>query len=146
MWIYCNKASGIEEPLKGMRIIGWLLWRYQLDGYMFFSVNYWDEDPWKRSGKMWRGTFVYPDYSNRNVYPSLRLELFREGIEDAAILKKVEFLAQETRDEETRKLLQEFRWTYTMKERHAGSQDPTAPREALLKRIREAFSNRQGGP
>jgi len=138
VWIYCNKASGIDEPLKGMRIIGWLIWRYRLDGYLFFSMNYWDEDPWKGSSRMYRGTFLYPDYQGQSVYPSLRLEVFREGLEDAAILKRVESLAEKSRDTATQKMLEDFRRTYVMREKHGGSQDPIVPREALMKRIREA--------
>ncbi|HOV86764.1 MAG TPA: DUF4091 domain-containing protein [Syntrophobacteraceae bacterium] len=146
VWIYCNKASGIDEPLKGMRIIGWLIWRYRLDGYLFFSMNYWDEDPWKQSSRMYRGTFLYPEHQGQNVYPSLRLEMFREGMEDAAILKQVESLAEKSRDTATQKMLEDFRRTYVMKEKHGGSQDPVGPREALMKRIGEASGTWGGRP
>jgi len=59
-------------------------------------------------------------------------------LEDAAILKQVESLAEKNRDAATQKMLEDFRRTYVMREKHGGSQDPVGPREALMKRIREA--------
>ncbi len=132
IWIYCNKAAQSDEQLKEMRIIGWMLWRYGLDGYLFYSINYWNVNPWVQSDRGWAGTFVYPDYSGTDVYSSLKLEFFRDGIEDAAMMRQLENMAQQRNDARSKELLARLRGVYSMAEIHFAAPDPRIHRKALL--------------
>jgi hypothetical protein len=138
-WIYCNRAAQSEESLKEMRIIGWMLWRYGLDGYLFYSINYWNFDPWVQSDRDWAGTFVYPDLSGTDVYSSLKLEAFRDGIEDAAILKQLETLSQQGDGAKTKELLARLRGVYSMAEVHFAAPDPRSQRKVLMEHIAVLF-------
>jgi hypothetical protein len=95
MWLYANDLHGIDQPLGSMRNIGWLLWYYNLDGYHFWAINWWRKDPWSTASTrevdfLKRGTLLYPDQSqNNDAVVSLRLEYFREGIEDFQLLRQI---------------------------------------------------------
>ncbi len=87
VWIYYNALHGIDCPALDPRAIGWLLWRFNFDGYHFWSVNYWPYDPWTTSVSLTRncfnrGTFIYPDPKDGSPVDSTRWELFREGLDD----------------------------------------------------------------
>jgi hypothetical protein len=68
-----------------------MLWRYKLDGYYFWAVNWWRKDPWttisSKEDSFKRGTLIYPSPLTGMPLPSLRLEAFRDGIEDMLMLK-----------------------------------------------------------
>jgi len=87
VWLYYNELHGIDCPALCMRAVPWLLWRYDFDGYHFWSVNYWPMDPWTTAvthtcNCFDRGTLIYPDPKDGSPVDSTRWELFREGLED----------------------------------------------------------------
>ena len=139
VWIYCNKIHGIDHPLFGMRILGWLIWRYNLDGYQFWAINWWKEDPWttvssQKKDFLKRGTFVYPDTETGKIYPSLRLESFREGIEDMLLLREIEKLANGSSPtaSKARELLSKLRNVYEISERYDNATNPGKFRNEIL--------------
>jgi hypothetical protein len=123
-----------------MRILGWLLWKYNLDGYLFWAINWWKEDPWKtvsskKKDFLKRGTLVYPDPRTGKIYPSLRLEAFRDGIEDMLLLREVEKLAQGNGPKATKAktLLSKLKNVYSIAERFDHAPNPAVFREEIMK-------------
>lgn len=88
VWFYANKLHALNRPENTMRMIGWLLWRYRLMGYHFWSMNWWRVDPWERDSEVKEaiykdGTFLFPSRDRPgDVLTSLRLQSFRDGLQD----------------------------------------------------------------
>jgi hypothetical protein len=77
-------------------LVGWLTWRYRLQGFLFWIVNRWDNGnakldeketffpEWKENELTGRcpgdGTFMYPGRSR--ILPSVRLSMLRDAVED----------------------------------------------------------------
>ncbi len=99
MLLYANKMHAIHNDSDTMRKIGWILWRFDLDGYHFWRLNWWNRDPWTTRSS-WAadfdktGTFVYP-VGDAEAFSSIRLLSFREGMEDAALLNQLEACASD---------------------------------------------------
>ena len=94
VWLYANRMHSLEQPYTAMRNVGWLLWRLALDGYLFWDVARWEQDPYNGlyafDSRYGRGMFVYPGDDPLSFQPSLRLMLFREGLEDYRLLRQLE--------------------------------------------------------
>ncbi len=86
-----------ENPLwEGRMLVGWLTWRYRLQGFLFWIVNRWDNGnakldenetffpDWKENELTGRcpgdGTFMYPGH--KGILPSVRLSMLRDAVED----------------------------------------------------------------
>jgi len=92
----------IDRPGLDARVLPWMAWLNRIEGMFYSQSTDWEPDPWTtpyfNSMCNGDGFFFYPpkddtlafdpcdDESNRLV-PSIRLELFREGLEDAAYLR-----------------------------------------------------------
>ncbi len=92
----------MDRPGLDARALPWMAWLNRIEGVFYSQSTNWDPDPWEMP--YWEsmcngdGFFFYPPKddtlafdpcnaeSNRLV-PSIRLELFREGLEDAAYLR-----------------------------------------------------------
>jgi hypothetical protein len=96
----------IDYPLIDCRILPWLCWKHDIEGFLYWSANYWGEenlvgdrpeDKWPH--RPWvAGNFVERWEGGRNVYngdghliypgpdgvprSSIRLEALRDGMED----------------------------------------------------------------
>lgn len=85
-WLYANRLQGLDHPLAHQRLIGWLLYRYQFAGYLFWGVNFWPQDPWTTPPGphdfFRRGTFFYPHPDTGLPVPTTRLEALRRGFQD----------------------------------------------------------------
>ncbi|MCX7969204.1 MAG: DUF6067 family protein [Armatimonadetes bacterium] len=78
------------------RAVGWWLWRYNCDGFLYWCVNYWTDDkgqpfdlfanPVAYPGGNGDGFLFYPDPQKGDPIPSVRAEIFRDGIEDYDLL------------------------------------------------------------
>lgn len=117
VWFYtCLSPRGnyanrfIDLPLIKTRLIHWINYKYQIDGYLHWGFNYWNEEPFEETtginseggnilptGDSW---IVYPGY--QKLYSSIRLEAMRDGINDYTLLhmlaKKNPALAQKIID------------------------------------------------
>jgi hypothetical protein len=114
IWLYANSWHQIDKPPHALRAVGWTLWRFGLDGYHFWSVNWPGADPWttvsSRSSDRWKsGNLIYLEPGSGRPVPSLRLEAFRDGIEDLLLLRRLEQRAAGESDREARRLLREIR-------------------------------------
>jgi hypothetical protein len=105
VWMYvCISTCGSSYPdmwridWTGVshRAVGWWLWRYECDGFLYWCVNYWTDDKGKPfnlfedatayPGGNGDGFLFYPDPKFGDPLPSIRAELFRDGIEDYDLL------------------------------------------------------------
>ncbi len=78
------------------RVIGWWLWRYGCDGFLYWCVNYWTDEkgnpfdlfsnPVAYPGGNGDGFLFYPDPQRGDPIPSVRAEIFRDAIEDYDLL------------------------------------------------------------
>jgi len=106
VWLYYNILHSIGAEPIGMQLIPWMLFRYDLDGYLFWSVNYWKQDPYERhepdENCALRGTMMYPDPRDGSPVNSVRWELFREGMEDYACLEFIERNVKKLRPDNAR--------------------------------------------
>lgn len=74
------------------RALGWWLWRFDCEGYLYWCVNWWKENKFKKPNRgtnSWNGQgyLFYPDPEKKGLpYPSIRAELTREGFEDYELL------------------------------------------------------------
>jgi hypothetical protein len=116
----------IDEPGIDPRAVAWITYNYQLEGILYWAINFWTEvkspwrDPvtWKRSEcnapLAGEGSLVYPgeeieDYCGQeNVagpVSSIRLELLRKGMED---IEYIYLLADRGRKEDAMRLCMEL--------------------------------------
>ena len=83
----------IDLTGTAQRTIGSWLWRYQCDGFLYWCVDYWKKNPYETpdifpmAGSNGDGFLFYPDPEKQaDPFPSLRLELVRDGFEDYDLL------------------------------------------------------------
>jgi hypothetical protein len=139
VWCYANRVHGIDHPLHGMRILGWVLWRYNLDGYLFWAINWWKEDPWtivssESVDYLKRGMLLYPAKTGTGIWPSLRLEEFREGIEDMQLLKMLEGLNSRHggKIKEVEDFISRLSSAYPAAERYDNAENPARFKRVIL--------------
>ncbi|MBQ8401372.1 MAG: DUF4091 domain-containing protein [Clostridia bacterium] len=97
---YCNMF--VDQQTLKHRILFWQQYMQQVDGFLYWSVNYWEgiTSPWEDIATV---KFLSPDVfgDGSMVYPgrpvgidgpcsSIRLEAVRDGVEDFAYLKLAE--------------------------------------------------------
>ena len=122
IWMYVSGPSGQTSPnliIDGdsidYRIIPWLCWKYDIKGFLYWCVNWWPlVDPfknaknsdWEQNGN---GLLFYPGADGPMA--SLRLEIFRDGLEDyeytQIFLKKLQALKKTPMDEAAQRFLNE---------------------------------------
>lgn len=143
VFLYANALHAIQRNSDTMRSIGWLLWRYDLDGYHFWRLNWWHKDPWTTSSG-WRtdfnktGTLVYPAPEGQ-VYASVRLLAFREGLEDAALLRQLDDC---TPDMAARTWIRELEGEILATSENPVTADLYAARGALLRHLEDCKAGR----
>ncbi len=113
IWTYVANIPGapysnVQIDMTGLtnRVVFWQTYQYNADGFLYWCVNNWlsDTDVWKDgNGELnyWGdGMLLYPGSSNRYNYsfeqfapfPSIRLKIVRDGVEDYDLLKMAEEL------------------------------------------------------
>ena len=100
VWMYtCIGTVGTRYPDTwkldfygtGHRAVGWWLFKYDVEGYLYWGVNYWQENPWKDAMTFPNGngdgSMFYPDPERKGLpWPSVRAEIVRDGFEDYELL------------------------------------------------------------
>jgi len=93
IWMYVSGPSddgtpnlAIDFDSMDYRIVPWLAWKYEIKGFLYWCVNWWTiVDPfesaantkWQQNGN---GLLFYP--GEQGPIDSLRVEVFRDGMED----------------------------------------------------------------
>jgi hypothetical protein len=99
VWAYtCMGTQNIGSPDTwkidwrgtGARALGWWLWMRQADGYLYWALDAWSQDPYNITdpipGVNGDGFMFYPDSQNNPSIPSLRLSLMRDALQDYDLL------------------------------------------------------------
>lgn len=95
-WYYVASHYYIPDSSLEARQVFWRHWKYRVSGQLHWGMSYWgDANIAGQDGKKWPeipwasndsrsgdGYLVYPAPGGTAYYPSLRLELLRDGIED----------------------------------------------------------------
>jgi len=90
----------VDQPAIDLRVIPWLVYKYDAIGILYYAGNGWvgdpcveyiEQDPERRwPASPWRfqgcgfgnGWFTYPAPRLKTLFPSIRLENIRDGLED----------------------------------------------------------------
>jgi hypothetical protein len=91
---YMNRL--MDFPLLKTQLLHWLNYRYSLTGFLHWGWNFWGPEPLKNTQPVINmnltllpsgdAFIVYPDRERLSVFPSVRLEAMRAGIEDYEML------------------------------------------------------------
>jgi hypothetical protein len=80
----------IEQPAMKTLLLPWIAFKYNLNGYLHWALNFWIGDPYKDAGFApynLPGGDAYIVYPGNNTFnPSFRFLVFRNGLSDVAIL------------------------------------------------------------
>jgi len=73
------------------KALGWWLYKYGSEGYLYWGVDYWAVNPWKSAETFpsgnGDGSMFYPAPDKKSQpYPSLRADITRDGFEDYDLL------------------------------------------------------------
>jgi len=91
IWIYVSGPSPpyptlvLDYPAMAYRLLPWMCWKYGIKGLLYWCVNFWTKNPYQDTdntpwGQNQSGVLYYP--GPEGPVPSLRLAVFRDGIED----------------------------------------------------------------
>ncbi len=75
-----------SKPLES-RMLPWLVWKYDFDGYIRWAWNFWMDEFWTQPRYKWRSGdmhFVYP--GDNGPLDSIRSEMLRKGAQDYEVL------------------------------------------------------------
>ena len=106
----------IDYPSIDHRIIMWMSWKYGVEGFLYWQMQNWVRNPWKDpetyASAHGDGCLYYPPLVNGEIVITIRLENFRDGIDDydyLAILKKYLDIASNTKKFSDAELLRRAR-------------------------------------
>lgn len=79
---------GVDYPGVDHRIVSWQMFRYNIEGFLYWNTTYWKENPWENPltypGGNGDGSLLYP--GEDGPVDSIRWEITRDGIEDYDLL------------------------------------------------------------
>ncbi len=85
---YKNPRAGTRVAARGVdhRALFWMNYKYDIDGYLIWTVNRWTQNPWKEPNRgkgRAAGTYylLYPN-PDGTFSPSIRICMMRDGLED----------------------------------------------------------------
>ncbi|MBR4125458.1 MAG: DUF4091 domain-containing protein [Victivallales bacterium] len=81
----------IDNYGTGHRALGWWLFKYGSQGYLYWGLDYWMVNPWEDAETYPNGngdgSLFYPAPDHKSLpYPALRAALVRDGFEDYELL------------------------------------------------------------
>ena len=90
IWCYLNSETFIpDQPAIITRLVPWKCWTRGITGYLQWSFDYWQGN-FTQNGSVW---LFYPNKTEPQ--PSVRLEYFRDGIEDFTYFEILKNLSSE---------------------------------------------------
>ncbi len=120
----------IDMPLIDTRVMHWLNYKYDANGYLHWGWNHWSENPFKEVGMhIGDGWHVYP--AKDGVLNSLRWEQMRNGIQDYEYFIMLEKKISALKDS----LGSRFSWI-----------DPVLRSKEISGRVIKSFSERSDDP
>ena len=103
----------VTQDCVAHRVLFWQSWQNRIEGFLYWSVNYWwrgkAEDCPKDPALRWPskpfeltlfgdGVLIYPGYRLGEPWPSLRLNVIRDGLEDYEYLWLLNDLARRAKE------------------------------------------------
>lgn len=101
LWFYtCVTPQGeyanrfLDQPLLKTRLMHWINYRYDIEGYLHWGYNFWRPHPWEDASDP-KGLpagdthIVYPAKDGHGIIGSIRWEAMRDGIEDHELLSQL---------------------------------------------------------
>lgn len=92
VWWYVSNGNRHPYPTFGLidypaidhRILFWQAWKYDINGFLYFAVNYWEKNVWENPESFLHcngdGSLIY--WNEDGPVNSIRWEVIRDGIED----------------------------------------------------------------
>ena len=86
-----------DRPYLAQRMVGWMAWEYELDGYLLFNLTgiwdnnkrskpfdqRWPKSEWECPATMWGGSLLYPPPTpEEDFLVGMRISNARDGLED----------------------------------------------------------------
>jgi len=97
IWVYLNaEAFAPNQPAIITRLVPWTCWTRGITGYLFWSLDYWAGND---AAKLFHPGADFPQ-------PSVRLEYFRDGIEDFTYFEILKHLLNEKNENIEKEVLQ----------------------------------------
>ena len=104
VWIYTCIGNVIRRFPDSFRIdwygtahraLGWWLYQNNIDGYLYWAVDLWRNNPWENAATFpWTngdGMMFYPPLDGKSLmYPSTRVHMMRDAFEDYDLLTMLE--------------------------------------------------------
>ncbi len=116
IWIYHNDLADIPQEAVAHRLLGWICSKYDIGGFLFWSLNNWFrgslavEDPWNDSQGVLNGNgrLLYPLWQEEkfSVCNSIRWELMREGLDDYDYLYLLKQLLEQQKNKNSNRYKQ----------------------------------------
>jgi len=83
------------------RALGWWLFKYKVQGYLYWAADLWRRNPWETTETFdWTngdGVLFYPALDRKSMpYPSIRAHLMRDAFEDYDLLTLLESAYKDT--------------------------------------------------
>lgn len=108
---YANRF--VELPLIKTRIMHWINYRYDIEGYLHWGYNFWRPHPWDNvadGDKLQGGDphIVYPAKDGFGIVESIRWEAMRDGIEDHELLSQLGEKNPELADKLAQRIVLDF--------------------------------------
>lgn len=111
---YANRY--IQQPLIKTRLLHWINYKYGIDGYLHWGLNFWrGDDPMVETAAIQPDGLVLPAGDawvlypyKRHLIPSIRLEAMRDGIVDYELLKLLELKNPQLATQLTNSLVYDF--------------------------------------
>ncbi len=116
LWMYTSSpASGgkgtdfypntnIDFPASHCRLLPWVCWQDNLEGYLYWAVTNWEKSPWETAetfrNQNGNGSWFYP--GKDGPVDSLRAEEFRDGMEDYEYFYMLNDLVKSARADESK--------------------------------------------
>jgi len=107
VWIYVSSpvppypSLEIDTSPMAPRILGWMCWKYRIEGLLYWCVNFWRTDPWSNpatfaADQNGNGFLFYP--GEDGPVPTIRLAALRDGLEDFEYLRLLQDLVDRARE------------------------------------------------
>jgi len=107
-WIYTCIGNIIHTEPDNFRIdwhgtahraLGWWLFKYNIEGYLYWGADLWRRNPWETTATFpWTngdGMMFYPALDGRSeIYPSTRVHMMRDAFEDFDLLTMLRMLRE----------------------------------------------------
>lgn len=138
--LYYNRAFEVTQPGIMPRLVPWIMWRYKLYGYYFYSVNNWEttRENCNQENHFCSGVLV-DQTTDGSIVNSIRFEQFSDGLKDFSYLRLLEERMKKSKNKDVvvaaEKFMNKIRKEITMSGRFYGQKDIDNRRDEIARLI-----------